>query len=318
MNTQTSSEKKEPIINQNNPVGGFFKELKKITIKLKNLSDTILLTGETGVDKSLAAKEIHKASNRKNKTFGIINCSNITDSLFQSELFGHIKGSFTGAHQGRKGIVFTCHGGTLFLDKIGDLPLPQQAKLLRLLEEGEIQPVGSDKVINVNLRIIAATNQNLSDLTKKNLFRSDLFYRINVIQIHIPSLKERKDEIEPLIDYFINEFKIENQLKEKIDSQLIEEIKLIFPHKPWPGNVRQLRSKLRYWIIFGKPKIKHEIKEFYDLDDLPLNIKKAQCIIEELIIRKALKKFNGNRTKTAREISISVPALMYKIKEYGI
>ncbi len=235
---------KKPII-----IGKFFQELE---IELKNISklnDSILITGETGTGKSLLAKMVHYHSSRKAYKFHTINCSCISSSLFESEIFGHEKGSFTGADKKRNGVVVSTNGGTLFLDEIGDLPLNQQPKILRLIEEKKIQPVGSDIVIDVDVRIICATNKNLQEEITKGTFREDLYYRIFGFNYSIPPLKERTCDISLLIDYFINEMIEQSLIKKDLPDQEIKKIKLIFEHMTWPGNVRQLRSKLRRKIM---------------------------------------------------------------------
>jgi two-component system response regulator GlrR len=206
---------------------------------------TIIIYGESGTGKELIAKAIHFASLRKDKPFVAVNCAAIPESLLESELFGHEKGAFTGALSNSKGLLSQAHEGTIFLDEIGDMSLSIQAKLLRFLEERQFYPVGSQKPIEVNLRVIVATNKNLEDMVKKGQFREDLFYRIHVIPIHIPPLRERKEDIPLLVGYFLKEFS--QQMKKEVKGLVPSAMqKLMF--YDWPGNVRELKNVIEYAV----------------------------------------------------------------------
>ena len=215
-------------------------------IQVAKTSATILITGESGTGKELAAKTLHYHSKRKDKNFVAVNCSAIPETLIESELFGHLKGSFTGAIRDKKGLVEEADRGTFFLDEIGDLNLIMQTKLLRLLQEGEYKPVGSAKTFTADIRFIAATNQDLIEKVRKKEFREDLYYRLNVIQIIMPPLRDRKEDIPLLVQHFLEKFSRQNQ----------KEIKGIAPEamealhsRDWPGNIRELENVIERGVI---------------------------------------------------------------------
>lgn len=202
----------------------------------------VLLLGETGVGKERAASSVHEQSGRRDEQFLVINCGSIPENLIESELFGHVKGSFTGATGERTGLFESASGGTLFLDEIGELPLQLQPRLLRVLETGEVRPVGSSKHIRVNVRLVAATHRDLNQMVEVREFREDLFYRLNVFPISIPPLRQRKDEFWPLVGKFIGEF---------FDGQVAvsNAVNDLFNSYGWPGNIRELRNVLEYASI---------------------------------------------------------------------
>ncbi len=232
-----------PIIGESTEIKHIFEKIKKIA----NTPTNVLLLGETGTGKELFARAIHESSYRKKKPFVAINCASLPEHLLESELFGFVKGAFTGATSDKKGLLEIADGGTVFLDEIGDLPLSLQAKLLRVLEDMEIRPLGS--VINkkVDLRFISATNKNLIEAVKEGKFREDLFFRLNVISLNIPPLRERGKDIEILAHHFMRKFaiKMSKNLK-KIDPQAI---KLLYKH-PWPGNIRELQNVIEQAVVF--------------------------------------------------------------------
>jgi DNA-binding NtrC family response regulator len=208
---------------------------------------TVLIRGESGTGKELAARAIHQLSGRKNKPLFMVNCPAIPEHLLESELFGHRKGAFTGAHQNQAGLFLEANGGTLCLDEIGDIPVSVQTKLLRVLQEQEIKPLGSSKTLSVDVRIIASTNRNLEKLIQDHTFREDLFYRLNVVTLQTPSLSEIRDDIPLLIDHFARQVCDELDLPEKHFSiEAVEEL----VRRPWPGNVRELQNVVRGAILF--------------------------------------------------------------------
>ncbi len=241
------------------------REIEKIRETIELISDTnasVLITGETGTGKEIVARIIHFSSNRWDKPFISINCAAIPDNLLESELFGYVKGAFTGAVTNKKGKFQIADGGTIFLDEIGDMSINLQAKLLRVLQEKIIHPLGSEKDIKIDVRIIAATNQNLTEKVNKNEFRHDLFYRLNVISIHLPSLKERQDDIPLLINFFIEKFNKEHNKKIK---SISKEAMNILLNYNWPGNIRELENVIERAVILTRGDI-------IEKENLPPNI----------------------------------------------
>ena len=240
--------------------------MKKITgtiINVAKSNSTVLLSGESGTGKTLFAKLIHQCSKRADSAFIKIDCGAIPETLFESELFGYVKGAFTGADQnGKIGMIELADKGTLFLDEIGEVPLFMQTKLLRLIQEKKVNKVGSEEETSVDIRIVAATNKNLIDMVDNGTFREDLYYRINVIPIKIPPLRERKDDISPLIFSFINNYNKENQTDKKVTNQFIDAL----IKYDWPGNIRELENILERAAVVSK----HSI---LDYEDLPENIR---------------------------------------------
>lgn len=244
----------------------------KVILKIKekiqaicNYDSNIFIGGESGTGKELFAREIHYNSNRKNKPFIVVNCAAIPENLLESELFGYEEGSFTGAKKGGKeGKFILANNGTLFLDEIGDMPLSLQAKLLRVLSDHKVDRIGSEKLINVNVRIISATNKNLEEMIKNNEFREDLYYRLNVIPIRIPPLRERRDDILIIANYYINLF---NSKFKKNILGMSQDVVSILSSYEWPGNVRELKNYIEYMVSF-------ENKEVISVDNLPFKLKK--------------------------------------------
>jgi two-component system response regulator GlrR len=211
--------------------------------RIASKDSTIYIHGESGTGKELIARAIHLASNRKNKPFVALNCAAIPEPLLESKLFGHKKGAFTGATQSARGSFTQAHQGTIFLDEIGDMSLTIQAKVLRVLQERQFYPVGSEELVNVDIRVIVATNKNLEEEVKKGLFRKDLFYRIHIIPIYIPPLRERKEDIQPLAEHFVKKFN--KQMKMDIKGLTFEAMNKLLPYD-WPGNVRELENMVEY------------------------------------------------------------------------
>lgn len=297
----------------------------KSLIKQVAYSDTsVLILGQSGTGKDVVASCIHYLSNRKNNPLVPINCGAIPSELMESELFGHEKGAFTGAVTRRPGRFEMANGGTLFLDEIGDMPLPMQVKLLRVLQERCIERVGGNASIKVDVRLIAATNQNLEALIENNRFREDLLYRINVFPIHVPSLSERADDIPLLVSYHLD--KIYDRLKHRVvfTDRAIE----LLSNYSWPGNIRELANFLERMVILHPDCIIDE----KDIDliskksivvsplasNLPFNIKEYMSKVEKQIIKVALEQSNGIINSAAEYLSMGRATLMEKIKKYNL
>ena len=285
---------------------------------------TVLIQGDSGTGKELIAKYIHAQSKRQSSPLVTINCAALPETLAESELFGHIKGSFTGAINNQQGRIQSAHNGTLFLDEIGELPLSIQAKLLRFLECGECQKVGQSKTEKVNVRVIAATNRDLFKEVENGNFREDLFYRLNVVPLALPSLRERNSDIELLINHFSAQIAIKHCLDvPRYSVKAIEQCK----RYTWPGNIRELKNFCERMVILLNGKT---IK----VDNLPLEMKIVQkdktsnpfilpeggVILEQLeahLINQAMDKSHGNQSKAARLLGLSRSALLYRIKKHA-
>lgn len=312
---------------KNTTIIGQSKTIKSTIANLSKAAATnanILLLGESGTGKEIFAREIHRLSNRRDKPFVAINCAAVPENLMESELFGYEKGAFTGAQNRKIGKFDQAKDGTLMLDEIGDLPLMLQGKLLRVIEQREFERLGGTKKIDSNVRIISATNQDLSQMCKSGDFRSDLFYRLAVLPIIIPPLREREGDIEVLANYYL---KIYNEQYNRNFVGFSEEVKASFSRYDWPGNVRELKNVIEQIIILNDGEL---IESSYIPE--PIQIKttqrlkgslkerKSQMIaeIEKAEICAALKLFNGNRTKAAKYLKMSVRNVQIKIKEYNI
>lgn len=290
----------------------------------------IMILGENGTGKELVAKEIHKLSNRADMPFVEVNCAAIPDTLLESELFGHEKGAFTGAHTSRKGKFELAHGGTLFLDEIGDMSLASQAKVLRAIQDLNFSRVGGEHTINVDVRIISATNKNLEEEVKKGNFREDLFFRLNVIPIKVPSLRERREDIPLLVKYFVEKFTQGNGVKKIITPCAIE----LMQDYDWPGNVRELKNTVeRVCVLVDKEEIdKEDVLNFIgknsavsnkdrdgELKQLfNLGLNEAKDRFEKTMIELKLKENNYNISRTAASLGIYSSNLHAKIKKYNI
>jgi two-component system nitrogen regulation response regulator NtrX len=280
----------------------------------------VIIFGESGTGKELVARALHNSSDRKDRNFIEVNCAAIPHELIESELFGHEKGSFTGAFESKKGKFELADEGTLFLDEIGDMSLATQAKLLRVLETQEFQRVGGSKKIKVDVRIIAATNKNLEEEIKKMNFREDLFFRLNVIPIYVPSLRERKDDIPLLVEYFLNIFAQQyGQKIKKISKATLEALK----NYDWPGNVRELKNTIERFVIMNP-------SDVIDINEIPSfkggksdyssfkTLREAREQFEKDFIIKRLQENNYNVSKTAEELEIERSNLHRKMKSLGI
>jgi len=313
----------ENIVSKNEKMQEIFEVIKKVS----HYKSTVLITGESGTGKELVARALHYNSDRAQNPFVAVNCGAIPENLLESELFGHAKGAFTDAIRTKKGLFEEADGGTLFLDEIGELPGQLQVKLLRVLQDGQIRRIGESKPIQIDVRIVAATVKDLPKEVNEGRFREDLFYRLNVLPVHIPPLRERKEDIPLLIHHFIGKY---NQAMNKnvagVDHRAME---TLIGYK-WYGNVRELENTIERAIVLSEKNhiesdnLPVEINNFREdslietLPDEEYSIKKASKSLEINLIQKALRKTKGNHTHAARLLEISHRALLYKIKEYGI
>ena len=281
----------------------------------------VLISGRSGTGKELVAKAIHYSSKRKDNIFLPINCGAISANLIESELFGHKKGAFTGATEDKQGLFKVAEGGTLFLDEIGDLPLNLQVKLLRAIEDKEFLPVGSTKSVSTNVRIIAATNQNIFEKTKTGEFREDLYYRLNVVEIKLPSLNEKKEDIPVLVNHFIEKYCYEMGKKILgVDNDTMK----TFMSYDWRGGVRELENVIERAVIFAKGDIitvddlADHIKGNGASENYPTSLKDALNNFEREHIRKTIKKCNYNKDEAAKVLNIGLSSLYRKMEELGI
>jgi len=284
---------------------------------------SVLITGETGTGKEMVARAIHNLSPRRNKKFIICDCTSIPETLFESELFGYLKGAFTGADKSKDGLFKEADGGTIFLDEIAEIPVSIQSKLLRVLEEHQFRPLGSTKNVKVDVRIICATSRDLRESIKKGDFREDLFHRINVVEIKLPPLRERKEDIPLLWSYFLEKF---NKKFEKKVLGISQRAKKVLLNYPWPGNVRELENTIERAVMLCEDK-------FIDLKDLPDSLKNYEYgeeilypihsnltleELEKIYIISVLKKTKNNKQRAAKLLGLSRPALYRKLKKYNI
>ena len=283
----------------------------------------IFITGESGTGKELVARAIHNKSKRADAAFISVNCSAIPETLIESELFGHEKGAFTDAKHSKKGLFQSAHLGTIFLDEVGDLSQNAQAKILRVLESGEILPVGCETTKKVDARLISATNKNLEEMVSKGSYREDLFYRINVIPIHLIPLRERKDDIIPLSNYFLEQSCFINNLKPK---QLLPDALFVLNNLQWKGNVRELKNIIEKLAILSPSpqitsRIVHNLLKFPNLDintSQKETLRQAREAFEKTYILTVLKEQNWNMTKAAEILDIERSHLYRKVEQLGI
>jgi len=316
------SAKKYELVGQSPPL----LRLKEFISRVARSDSTILISGESGTGKELIARAIHQQSARAPHKFVQVNCAAIPDELIESELFGHEKGSFTGAHEKKIGKFESAHRGTIFLDEVGDLSLKAQAKVLRVLEEGEVQPVGSAEIKKVNVRVIAATNKKLDEEIGKGNFREDLFFRLNVVPIHSPSLRERRDDIPMLIGHFVNYFSEENNYRRKKFSAAA--LELLREHG-WKGNVRELRNLVERLLIMGESDTvtPSDLPPYIRPDEVQPRLvfpggiktwKDFKLDSEKAFIEQKLLENRYNIARTAREIDLPRSNLYKKIESLGI
>ena len=292
------------------------------TYRAAQTDSTVLVIGESGTGKELIAEAIHRNSPRETEPFVTVNMAAIPEGLIESELFGHVKGAFTGASSDRLGCFQTANKGTLFIDEIGDFQLASQAKLLRALENDIVSPVGSDREEEVDVRVVAATSRDLHEMLREESFREDLYYRLNVVTIQLPPLRERREDISLLIHAFLTEF-CEHQGRPllKVDSELMQFLESF----DWPGNVRQLRNCVESMVVMAQ-------RDVLPLDDLPTHLEPPtpdgedihvpkDTTLDELereAIRQALERYQGNRTRAAQSLGISVRTLQRRLKDWEL
>jgi two-component system response regulator AtoC len=301
-------------------------DLLEVMERAAAFKSTILLTGESGTGKEVLARAVHAQSPRRDQAFVAVNCGAIPETLLESELFGHARGAFTGADRARRGLFVEAHGGTLFLDEIGEMPMSLQVKLLRVLQEEEVRPVGESKPRPIDVRVIAATSRDLEADVAAGRFREDLFYRLNVVCLDVPPLRERPKDIPLLFDHFLARFR--DTLGKPVQGIADDALAQLVSYR-WPGNVRELENLVERAVILASG-------DRITLRDLPDSVvspsklsagdegtthfclKAARKSLEADLIRRALRATGGNRTHAAKLLDISHRALLYKIKEYGI
>jgi two-component system response regulator AtoC len=302
------------------------KDVFKLAEKAAHYNTTVLITGESGVGKELVAKAIHFSGERADMPLVPVNCGGIPENLLESEFFGYKKGAFTGADKNKKGLFEEAEGGTLFLDEIGELPLSLQIKFLRVLQEEEIRAVGDTKTTRINVRVIAATAKNLEEEARKGQFRQDLFYRLNVLPIHIPPLRDRSEDIPLLCQHFINKY---NKILNKDIKSIAPDALSLLLKQRWHGNVRELENAIERAVLLAEEVIlsaehfslpREPESELLPTDEIfeGYSLKAAQKILEKKMITKALLATGGNRTKASQLLEISHPSLLSKIKVYDI
>jgi len=289
----------------------------KMVDKVAASDAVVLIQGESGTGKELIAQMIHQRSIRANKPFVVINCATLQEALLETELFGHVKGAFTGAVESRIGLFEVADGGTLFLDEIGELAINTQAKLLRVVQSGEIRRVGDNKAINVDTRIIAATHRDLAGEVKNGKFREDLYFRLNVITLSLPPLRDKREDIPVLIDHFLDNFCRNRQKK-----ILLPEVMTAMSQYHWPGNVRELKNTIERLVVMTEG-------DSISIEDLPENIRVVSSTtaegtevilsgVERKHILKVLHEKQGNKTLAAEALGISLKTLYNKLKAYHI
>ena len=306
---------------------GAMQSLYRMLERVAPSEATVLVQGENGTGKELIAKALHYNSQRKGKKFLLVNCGAFNENLLESELFGHVKGSFTGAIRDKKGLFEEADGGTLFLDEIGETSMAMQVKMLRVLQEGTFTPVGSNEMRSSNARILAATNRDLGAMVKQGTFREDLFYRLNVINVTVPPLRDRREDIPLLVEHFLGSYaKQTNKPVKSLSSHCMEDL---LNHE-WPGNVRELENEIeRLCVLAGddkevsndflSPRIKDAVAKSpntqYRLDG---KLKEALEDLEREMIRQGLERTRWNKSKLAKELGISRAGLIMKVEKYGL
>jgi len=295
-------------------------ELLETALRVASSEATVLITGESGTGKEVLARLVHQHSPRREGPMVAVNCTAIPDTLIESELFGHVKGAFTGAISNRKGRFQTASSGTLFLDEIGELKMDMQAKLLRAIQEREVTPVGSDRNEKVNVRIIAATNKDLSEEVANGTFREDLFYRLSVIPLHIPPLRERREDIPALANHFLKKLGAPRGVK------FSDKAMALMKKYDWPGNIRELQNSVERSLILRKSNIiepadinlpSAKSSDVIEIPDIPPDGISLEEIEKGLIV-KALAKSSGNRSQAARLLKIPRHVLIYRLEKFDI
>ena len=295
------------------------KQLRQQVERIAPTDVTVLITGENGTGKDVLANEIHRLSMRSRKPMVSVDMGAITETLFESEMFGHVKGAFTDAHADHIGKFEQADGTTLFLDEVGNIPLSQQAKLLRVIQNRTITRVGDTKSIPIDIRLVCASNMDLAAMVKEGRFREDLYYRINTMPLHLPPLRERKDEIVSLSELFVKQYaeKYHRQAK-----GLSPEAKRLLKRCRWSGNIRELQGCIEKAVIYSETELIRaediQIRASELMEEKPVKSAETLEKAEEQVIRAALKKHNGNLTLVAKALGISRPTLYKRLKDYGI
>jgi two-component system, NtrC family, response regulator AtoC len=315
--------------------------IRDLVAKVAVTNTTVLLRGESGVGKEVVARALHMGSPRASKQFLKVNCAALPGELLESELFGHEKGSFTGAYRQKPGKFEAADGGTLLLDEIGEMPLRLQAKLLHVLQDGEFSRVGGEKIIDTDVRLIAATNRDLESALRAHQFREDLYYRLNVIEIRIPPLRERREEIPVMVDYFLRKFNLQFARTVEVPQETVR----VFMEYHWPGNLRELENNIKRIVVLGSARTVqqemlanlshghgngngngngngHAAVAASVSSDGPVSLKdiarQAARDAERVAIKEVLDRVHWNRAKAARLLQISYKALLYKIVQCGL
>lgn len=302
-----------------------FREVMDLAVRVAPYPTTVLITGESGTGKEAVARAIHRASPRASDPFVAVNCGAIPENLLESELFGHERGAFTGAERARDGLFSEANGGTLFLDEVGELPLALQVKLLRALQERSIRPVGGSQEREVDVRILAATSRDLIQEVEEGRFREDLFYRVNVVHLHLPPLRTRPEDITALAEHFLGR----HAPRLGIDAKpLSGELAAVLARYSWPGNVRELENVIERGLVLSggdlreehlPPHVRTSTPQFsLPAEDDDLSVKRRLPALERELIARALERTGGNRTRASELLDLSTRALTYKIQEYGL
>ncbi len=301
--------------------GEAMRKVEDVMRKVSPTDTTVLISGESGTGKELVARAIHRHSSRSDRPFVVVDCGSLVENLFESELFGHVKGSFTGATATKYGRLELANGGTVFFDEIGNISMNVQTKLLRVLQEREIAKVGSTQVIKVDVRVIAATNKDLQKAVQAGAFRDDLFYRLSVVPITLPPLRERRDDIPPMANYFLKKY---NQKRKKnVHAISTKAMKALIEHD-WPGNVRELENAIeRAVVLTENDTIEPSDLLYYGLNASTIqesNMNRPRCLadVEKEHIVRTLKKFGGQKSKTAEWLGIDRKTLRSKLRRYGL
>jgi two-component system, NtrC family, response regulator AtoC len=326
-----ADEEPSGILGDSEPLRAMMRQVER----LAPVGTTVLITGESGTGKELVARALHEHSPRAARPFVAVNCGAIPAGLIESELFGHARGAFTDAHTARRGLISEADGGTLFLDEVGELPPPAQVKLLRVLQEGELRPVGESHAEKVDVRVIAATLRDLGRLVERGEFREDLYYRLNVVNVRVPPLRERPGDIPLLARAFLSRFNRELNREPPVRG-FSPEAEALLGAYAWPGNVRELENAMERAVLLAEGELilpqnlperlwsappapaSPALAPSYAPPDANLSLKQAIRALEESYIRAALRRTRGNRTRAAEVLEISHRTLLYKIKEYGI
>jgi transcriptional regulator with PAS, ATPase and Fis domain len=297
------------------------RKIEDVMRKVSPTDTTVLICGQSGTGKELMARAIHRHSSRNDKPFVVVDCGSLVENLFESELFGHVKGSFTGATATKYGRLELADGGTVFFDEIGNISMNVQTKLLRVLQEREIIKVGSTQVIKVDVRVIAATNKDLQKAVQAGTFRDDLFYRLSVVPITLPPLRERRDDIPPLANYFLKKY---NQKRKKnVHAISNDAMKTLIDHD-WPGNVRELENAIeRAVVLTENDTIEPSDLLYYGLNasktpELDMNKPRRLADVEKEHIARMLKVFGGHKGKTAEWLGIDRKTLRSKLRRYNL